>query len=166
MRALVDRDGLVAKVIRVATKPLFAMITFTIVMLATHSPGAVDVLMRTQLGAFVLDFAWFLSGLAFWWPVCVDAPVREHFGAPMRMLYLFAGTQAHLYLAMWLLLAEFPVYGIYELAPRVTALSAHRGSAGGGRSAAHAGRNVCVGGDLGGVLPLVRGAAAGKLNVT
>ena len=42
----------------------------------------------------------------------------------MRMLYLFAGTQAHLYLSMWLMLAQYPAYGIYELAPRVTAFSA------------------------------------------
>jgi len=123
-RALLERNGLAAKIVRVATKPLLVMIIFTIVMLATHTPGVVDTLMRTQLGAFVLDSAWFLSGLAFWWPVVIDVPVREHFGPPMRMLYLFAGTQAHLYLAMWLLLADLPVYGIYELAPRVTGLSA------------------------------------------
>lgn len=123
-RALLERNGVAAKIVRVATKPLLVMIIFTIVMLATHTPGVVDTLMRTQLGAFVLDSAWFLSGLAFWWPVVIDVPVREHFGPPMRMLYLFAGTQAHLYLAMWLLLADLPVYGIYELAPRVTGLSA------------------------------------------
>ena len=76
------------------------------------------------LGAFALDLAWFLSGLAFWWPVVIDMPIRGHFGPPMRMLYLFAGTQAHLYLSMWLLLAEFPAYSIFELAPRVTGLSA------------------------------------------
>lgn len=124
MRAMIDRNGAGAKIIRVATKPLLAMIAFTIVMLATHAPGVVDVLMRAQLGAFALDLAWFVSGLAFWWPVVIDAPVREHFGPPMRMLYLFAGTQAHLYLAMWLLLADLPVYGIFELAPRITSLSA------------------------------------------
>ncbi|MEP7065249.1 MAG: cytochrome c oxidase assembly protein [Gemmatimonadota bacterium] len=124
VRALLDRSPGTARIVGFATKPLFAMIAFTIVMLATHAPGAVDVLMRSQLGAFALDIAWFISGLAFWWPVVLDAPVREHFGPPMRMLYLFAGTQAHLYLAMWLLLADLPVYGIYELAPRVTSLSA------------------------------------------
>jgi putative membrane protein/putative copper resistance protein D len=124
VRALFERNGPAAKVIRAVTTPLFAMIAFTIVMLATHAADVVDTLMRTQLGAFALDLAWFLSGLAFWWPVVIDVPVREHFGPPMRMLYLFAGTQAHLYLSMWLLLAEYPKYGIYELAPRVTALSA------------------------------------------
>lgn len=124
VRALLERGGVAARIIRAATKPLLAMIAFTVVMLATHAPGAVDVLMRSQLGAFILDLAWFFAGSAFWWPVVIDVPVHEHFGPPVRMLYLFAGTQAHLYLSMWLLLAELPVYGIYELAPRVTGLSA------------------------------------------
>jgi putative membrane protein len=124
VRLLLERNRAVAAIVNVATKPLLVMIAFTVVMLATHTPYTVDLLMRTQLGAFVLDSAWFVSGLAFWWPVVMDVPVRVHFGPPMRMLYLFGGTQAHLYLAMWLLLAELPVYGIYELAPRVTALSA------------------------------------------
>ncbi|HEV7705347.1 MAG TPA: cytochrome c oxidase assembly protein [Gemmatimonadaceae bacterium] len=124
VRALIERNGVPAKIIRAVTTPLLSMILFTIVMLGTHAVLVVDTLMRTQLGAFALDLAWFLSGLAFWWPVVIDVPLRTHFGPPMRMLYLFAGTQAHLYLSMWLLLAEYPAYGIYELAPRVTGLSA------------------------------------------
>jgi putative membrane protein len=124
VRALLDRKGMAAKIIVAVTTPLFAMIAFTVVMVSTHKPEVVDTLMRSQLGAFALDLAWFLSGLAFWWPVVIDVPVRERFVLPMRMLYLFAGTQAHLYLSMWLLLAEFPAYAIYELAPRVTRLSA------------------------------------------
>ena len=124
VRAFLDRRGMAATIISATTQPLVAMLAFTIVMLATHAPGVVDSLMRSQVGAFALDLAWFASGLAFWWPVVIDVPVRERFGPPMRMLYLFAGTQAHLYLSMWLLLAEFPAYGIYELAPRVTGLSA------------------------------------------
>jgi len=122
--AMMHRGGVASRVITFVTQPLLAMIAFTVVMLATHAPGAVDVLMRSQAGAFLLDMAWFVSGLVFWWPVVIDFPLRERFGPPMRILYLFAGTQAHLYLSMWLLLAEFPAYGIYELAPRVTGLSA------------------------------------------
>jgi cytochrome c oxidase assembly factor CtaG len=122
--AMVRRGGAPARIVRALTQPLLTMIGFTLVMLATHAPGVVDSLMRSQAGAFVLDSAWLVSGLLFWWPAVLDAPVREHFGPPMKMLYLFAGTQAHLYLAMWLLLAEFPAYGVFELAPRVTGLSA------------------------------------------
>ena len=54
----------------------------------------------------------------------VQRPVREGFNPILRILYIFLGTQAHLFIAMWLLLSDFPVYATYELAPRVTGLSA------------------------------------------
>lgn len=106
------------------THPVVAAVLFTVVMIATHTPGVVDTLMHAQVGAFALDTTWLISGLIFWWPVILPRPAESRFGPPLKMLYLFAGTQAHLYIAVWLLLAEFPAYSIYELAPRVTALSA------------------------------------------
>jgi putative copper resistance protein D len=93
-------------------------------MLVTHLPRVVDGFMSSQLGAFALDASWLVAGLAFWWPLVIRRSGGVRFPAPMRMLYLFFGTQVHLYIAMWLLLAEFPVYATYELAPRVTGLSA------------------------------------------
>lgn len=39
------------------------------------------------------------------------------------MVYLFFGTQPHLYIAMWLLLGDFPKYATYELAPRMSVLT-------------------------------------------
>lgn len=107
-----------------ATKPLLAMIVFAMTMVLTHLPAVVDALMQSQLGAFALDLAWFGAGLLFWWPVIVRVPQRPHFPPLLQMLYLFFGTQPHLYIAMWLLGADFPAYGTYELAPRVSALSA------------------------------------------
>ena len=104
--------------------PLVPMLLFTIVMLVTHLPRVVDGFMSSQLGAFALDASWLVAGLAFWWPLVIRRSGGVRFPAPMRMLYLFFGTQVHLYIAMWLLLAEFPVYATYELAPRVTGLSA------------------------------------------
>jgi cytochrome c oxidase assembly factor CtaG len=108
----------------VVTNPVVAGAAFTIVMAATHVPRAVDTLMHTQIGAFGLDMAWLGAGLLFWWPVVVRAPEREWFGTPLQMLYLFFGTQAHLIIAMWLLATQYPVYATYELAARVTSLSA------------------------------------------
>jgi cytochrome c oxidase assembly factor CtaG len=80
--------------------------------------------MATQIGAFALDLAWFVVGLIFWWPVIIRVPERAHFPPLVQMLYVFFGTQPHLYIAMWLLAADYPSYGTYELAPRITSLSA------------------------------------------
>lgn len=112
------------RALHAATKPLVAIIAFAVTMVLTHLPVVVDALMRTQLGAFALDVAWFGAGVLFWWPVIVRVPERQRFPPLMQMLYVFFGTQPHLYIAMWLLGAEYPAYATYELAPRATSLSA------------------------------------------
>jgi cytochrome c oxidase assembly factor CtaG len=119
-----SRHPRLARAVGAVTQPLVAIVAFAVTMVLTHLPAVVDALMATQVGAFALDVAWFGSGLLFWWPVIVRVPERSHFPPLMRMLYLFFGTQPHLYIAMWLLSADFPAYATYELAPRVIALSA------------------------------------------
>jgi len=121
--AALERNSALRRVVTTGTQPLFAIIAFAAIMIVTHLPRVVDGLMVSQLGAFALDLAWFAGGLLFWWPVIVRVPARAHFPPLMQMLYLFFGTQPHLYIAMWLLSAPFPVYGTYELAARVSALS-------------------------------------------
>ena len=121
---MLGRRPLLALAVRKLTQPLFAMILFAVTMVLTHLPRLVDAFMATQAGAFALDFAWLAAGFVFWWPVIIRVPERPHFPPLMQMLYLFFGTQPHLYIAMWLLGADYPSYGTYELAPRVTALAA------------------------------------------
>jgi putative membrane protein len=122
--ALLESRPVLYGIIRRLTQPLFAMIQFAVIMVVTHLPAVVDALMGTQVGAFALDLAWLGAGTLFWWPVLMRVPERPHFPPLVQMLYLFFGAQPHLYIAMWLLLARFPVYGTYELAPRVSSLSA------------------------------------------
>lgn len=109
--------------VSVITTPFPSMIVFTIVMVATHMPRVVDGLMVSQLGSFSLDMAWLLSGLSFWWSLLVPVPERPRFVPLLRMVYLFFGTLAHLFIAMWLLISRFPVYATYELAPPFIGLS-------------------------------------------
>lgn len=104
--------------------PVVAAVLFTAVMATTHVPGVVDSLMVSQVGSFSLDLVWLVSGLVFWRPVIAADASRTYFSPPMRMLYLFLGTQIHLLIAMWLLMADFPVYAVYELSPRVLPVSA------------------------------------------
>ena len=124
VRASLERHARARRVVDVLTRPLFAVIVFAVTMVLTHLPAVVDTLMALQIGAFALDAVWFATGILFWWPIIVCVPGRPHFPPLMQMLYLFFGTQPHLYIAMWLLGADFPSYATYELAPRVTALSA------------------------------------------
>ena len=126
------RHRVTGPIIRVGTRPILAMIVFAAVMVISHVPGVVDALMKQQLGAFALDLSWFVSGIFFWWPVILPEPPRPSFMPLVQMVYLFFGTQPHIYVAMWLLLGEFPKYATYELAPRMSVLSPLQDQAVGG----------------------------------
>jgi putative membrane protein len=118
-----ESGGAGAAVIRVATHPVVAGVTFNLVVLVTHVPGVVDGLMARQAGAFAIDLAWILVGLLFWWLIVAPVPARRG-GIPGSILYLFLATVIHTGLGMWLLLSSYPVYGIYELAPPIAGRSA------------------------------------------
>lgn len=107
---------------RFAFHPLVAAVVFNVVVAVTHFPSVVDALMPSGGGAFVIDSAWFFTGIVFWWPVIMPVPAYERFGAPMKILYLLIGTLFHTVIGMILLSAELPLYGIYELAPPILAV--------------------------------------------
>jgi putative membrane protein len=96
---------------------------FNVVLLATHVPAIVDALMATQLGSFVVDAAWLLSGLALWWPVVAPAPYGR-LSDPAKMGYLFLSTLLPTAPAAFLTFADYPLYKLYELAPRVGEIAA------------------------------------------
>ena len=96
--------------------PLTALILFNVVVIATHMPRVVDSLMRAQLGAFAIDAAWVLSGLLFWKPVVLT---RWPMHPLARIGYIFWGTIAHTGIGVWFLLADFPLYALFELAPPI-----------------------------------------------
>jgi cytochrome c oxidase assembly factor CtaG len=102
---------------RFLTQPIIAAVLFNLITIITHVPTVVDTMMPSQLGAFTIDLLWFAGGIILWWPLVVMAPPRPWFSAPVRMLYLFFGTLVHTGIAVVMLMREFPMYGIYELAP-------------------------------------------------
>ncbi len=112
-----QEDSLAARLIAVVTRPLVAGIVFNVLVIATHMPRVVDALMPTQLGAFAIDVAWLVAGFLLWSPIVRAVPTRRPMPLPLQMLYLFIATLVHTGLALVLLMARFPLYRIYELAP-------------------------------------------------
>jgi cytochrome c oxidase assembly factor CtaG len=110
-------------VLRGLAGPLPGLLLFNGVLLVTHVPTLTDALMASQAGSFLIDAAWFLSGLALWWPVVAPAPYGR-ISEPARMGYLFAATILPTAPAAFLTFAEYPVYRLYELAPRVGEIAA------------------------------------------
>lgn len=109
-----------------ATRPLTALLLFTTVVVLTHLPALVDTLMRMQLGSFAIDMVWFAAGLVVWWPAVQPDPHGRKLSPPLRIGYLFVLSVIPGGPAVFMTFAEFPIYELYELAPRVTALSATR----------------------------------------
>ena len=116
--------GAPERTLRRVFDPVLGAVVFNIVVIATHMPRVNDLLMPLQVGAFAVDIAWLAAGTLFWWPLVVPVPHRPLFAVPLRMLYLFLGTLAHSGIAIVMLVRDHPMYGVYELAPRVTGLSA------------------------------------------
>jgi cytochrome c oxidase assembly factor CtaG len=112
------------KTARFITRPLLALAIFNLVLLVSHLPPVVDGLMPLQLGSFAIDMAWLLGGLTFWFPVVRPGEGGVILSYPKRMLYLFAGTLLPTVPAAFMTFADYPIYGLYELAPRVHDISA------------------------------------------
>jgi putative membrane protein len=105
--------------LRFLARPLVGLALFNAILLGTHVPDVVDTLMRAQLGAFAVDLGWLLGGLALWWPVMAPTPEVGRLSRPLKMVYLFAATLPPILPASFLTFSDYPLYGVYELAPRV-----------------------------------------------
>jgi putative membrane protein len=112
-------------VLRALARPLPALATFNVLLIVTHLPDVVDGAMRSQLGAFAIDCGWFVGGLSLWWAVMAPTPEIGRMSRPLKMGYLFATTLLPTIPAAFLTFADYPLYAVYELAPRALSLSAH-----------------------------------------
>ncbi len=109
---------------RFLTRPLIAFLVFNVVLVATHLPSFVDVVKVTQVGSFAVDMAWLGAGFLFWWQVLGPLPELEPMGYPGRIVFLLANVFIPTVPASFLTFADYPLYAVYELAPRVSGLSA------------------------------------------
>ncbi len=94
-----------------------ALLLFNVVMIGSHTPAVVDTLKVTQAGSFLIDAAWLVAALAWWFPALRPEPHRPKLGEPARSFYLFATSMLMFVPASFLTFAPLPLYGVYELAP-------------------------------------------------
>lgn len=119
-----ERNESAVRWLRAATWPPLAVLAFAGVAIVTHLPSVVDPLMRSQLGSFGIDLAWFLTGIAFWWPILAPVPARRSFPPLLYLVYFFPAMATHTGIAVYLVFSRFPVYATYELAPPTGWISA------------------------------------------
>lgn len=118
-----DRTGPLRSVVNALTHPVVAIVIFDAVVVGTHAPPVVDSLMASQVGSFVLDMAWLVAGIIFWWPLIGGPFGRAPLRTPINIAYIFASSLSHTGISMYLLLARYPVYSTYELAPPITGIT-------------------------------------------
>jgi cytochrome c oxidase assembly factor CtaG len=111
-------------VLRPLTRPVVAFTAFNLMIIATHLPPVVDGLKGTQLGSFSMDALWLAGGLLFWWPVVVGTPGGSQLRELAKVGYLGLQLIAMKPVFVYLTFSRFPQYATYELAPRISNISA------------------------------------------
>ncbi|MES2305316.1 MAG: cytochrome c oxidase assembly protein [Gemmatimonadota bacterium] len=118
-RTLAPAGSGLERVLRFFARALPGLLAYNILVVTTHFPAVVDLAMTTQLGSFAIDIAWLVAGLFLWWPILApDGFVR--LGVFGMMGYLFGATVVPTIPAMMMVFSDWPMYRLYELAPRVS----------------------------------------------
>jgi putative membrane protein len=100
-------------------------VTYNTILLITHAPGTVEVLRNSQLGTFAMDVVWVIAGFLLWLPVLSPLPEGRATSSWAKMAYLFVTTSVVAVIpASFLTFTSAPIYGIYELAPRIGSITA------------------------------------------
>jgi cytochrome c oxidase assembly factor CtaG len=107
------------------TNLVAAAVIYNTILLSTHAPGTVEVLRNSQLGSFAMDALWVVAGLILWLPVLSPLHEGRARTAWAKMGYLFVTTSVIAVIpASFLTFTRTPIYGIYELAPRIGTITA------------------------------------------
>lgn len=98
---------------------------YNVILVATHAPGTVEVLRNSQLGSFAMDVLWMIGGFLLWLPVISPLPEGQGSSPWAKMAFLFVTTSVIAVIpASFLTFTSTPIYGIYELAPRIGSITA------------------------------------------
>jgi len=109
---------------RALTRPLIPLAVANGVLVATHLPVVVDNLSGSQLWTFVLDLVVIAAGVIFWWPALGRLPELGPMSYGARIGYLGLNLFLPTVPASFFTFSQYPVYALYELAPRVSGIPA------------------------------------------
>lgn len=112
-----------ASLLRGLAHPGLGLALYIGTMAFTHVPAIVEKLMASQPGSFVIDILWLLGAFGLWWPVLAPTGYGR-MSLPVQIGYLFLASIPPTLPAAFMVFAEYPIYGLYELAPRVGGVSA------------------------------------------
>lgn len=108
------------RALRKISRPVPAALVYNVVLIGSQTPLVVDTLRPNPIGSMLLDAVWLLGGLVLWLPVISPMHELRMRSYPGKMVYLFLAAGAlPLVPGAFLTFSSYPLYSIYELAPRV-----------------------------------------------
>jgi putative membrane protein len=110
-------------VVRHLARPLAAFVLFNFVIVITHWPVLVDLMLRHHALHFLGHAALFGTATLMWWPVVDPLPETPRLSPPGKMLYLFLQSIVPTVPASFLTFGSAPLYRFYAEAPRIWGLS-------------------------------------------
>jgi len=111
-------------IVRTLTRPFIALVIFNAVIVLTHWPLVVDLMLRHHPLHLVGHLVLFSAATLMWWPVVSPLPEMPTLSYPGRMLYLFLQSIVPTVPASFLTFGSTPLYSFYVSAPRIWGWSA------------------------------------------
>lgn len=113
-----------AGALRALARPVPAALAFNGVLLAMHTPVAVELMVTSEPAHIGMHTLMLASAFLMWLPVLSPVPEIPTLSPPGQMFYLFVQTLLPTVPASFLTFAGQPVYGIYAELPKLWGISA------------------------------------------
>ena len=110
-------------VVRRLARPFFALLIFNTVIVVTHWPLVVNLMLEHHSLHFVGHAVLFASATLMWWPVIAPLAEMPSLSYPGRMVYLFLQSIVPVVPASFLTFGSAPLYRFYTTVPRIWGLS-------------------------------------------
>lgn len=123
LRSILTRTRMMS-IARKLTRPFPAFIIFNAVVVVTHWPELVDVVMRHHPLHFVTHAALVMAALIMWTPVVSPLLELPRLSYPARMFYLFLQSILPTVPASFLTFADSPLYRFYVGLPKLWGMTA------------------------------------------
>ncbi|MEY2462105.1 MAG: putative rane protein, partial [Acidimicrobiaceae bacterium] len=122
-RLIVGDGWFAGNIVRRLCKPVVAGLVFNAAFVFTHWPPTVNTAVDVAAVLYGLHLLLVSTALLMWMPICGPLP-ELRLSLPGQMLYLFCQSIVPTIPSAWLILAEHPVYRVYDKVDRLWGIDA------------------------------------------